>query len=111
MKDQTSGPQRVFVPHTDTGETVCDRDHMELLDEFVILPGFFQRLMIDDLPRSCSLSVCLISAKRNNEVLWLARFIFDLSTTHFFPKQKARDFPKPGPCCVCEVGILFISSH
>ncbi len=38
--DQTSGPQRVFVPHTDIRESVCDRDHMELLGQFVILPGF-----------------------------------------------------------------------
>ncbi len=38
--DQTSGPQRVFVPHTDIRESVCDRDQMELLGQFVILPGF-----------------------------------------------------------------------
>lgn len=38
--DQTSRPQRVFAPHTDIRESVCDRDHMELLGEFVILPSF-----------------------------------------------------------------------
>lgn len=70
--------------------------------------------MINDSTRYCSLSVCLISAERKNEVLWLAGFIFDLSTALFlFPKQKERDFPKPGSgcVCVCEVGILFISSR
>ncbi len=99
---------------------------MELLGQFVILPGFFPHLMIDDLTRSCSLSVCLISAERNNEVLLLAGLIFDLSTMHFFPNKRRGIFPSldKGVCvcvcvwcvcvwcvvCVCEVGILFISS-
>lgn len=62
----------------------------------------FPHLMIDDLTRSCSLSVCLISAERNNEVLWLAGLIFDLSTVHFFQNKRRGIFPSLDQgVCVC----------